>query len=258
MDLQMIVPIEAILQNGFAANAWVLGNDRTIAVDGGFELDGHWALPSRAFRFPIEVHILGPDLCQLGLLHPDLTDHPFVRHVEKVLTISIPAGGAPNECGHSKQSLAQWWHAVDLMYEGRWQELLTTRRFTTADHIANALAFALRSSPNGQQRLTTVSARQILHILGAAAPASRQEMLEACNAPSPCSQEKGQSSWPVNISTKTPAQQAAWALVIGIEEGWFAQSRSGLLNWSEAGRLRHSARGGITYTEANGQIALAI
>ena len=118
----------ALVEKGFAPNLAILDINNSLSVPHDFELPAPWNLPSRMFRFPIEVcRPDGDQSRKIGLRHPRLVDHPYVRHVETLLGFEVDRNGAPNRHGYSSGPTACWWHAVDLVTAGKWRELLATR-----------------------------------------------------------------------------------------------------------------------------------
>ncbi|MDP3549328.1 MAG: hypothetical protein Q8R81_02920 [Novosphingobium sp.] len=248
-----------IVERGLAASTYVLDLNRSLSVPHDFQLSHPWNLPSRLFRFPIEVSAgLGEAPRRIGLMHPLLTDHPFVRHVEEVLGIALAPGGAPNAYGVSNAHTGLWWHAVDLVSAGQWRALLETRRFTTDEDIARAVAYGLSYSAHGGKRqgyLSVSEARTIMGAMNAAEPAERCGLL-AFSRPMPCQPGKAPAHWPINHPALA-ANDVAWALIHGIESGWLAHDRAGFLHWTEAGRERDAAGEAETFVTASGQGAFA-
>lgn len=255
----MDIAATQIVERGLAASTFLLDLNRSLAVPRDFPLPYPWNLPSRLFQFPIEVSAdNGESTCRIGLMHPLLAAHPFVRHVEATLGLTLDIHGAPNACGVSKARTGLWWHAVDLVRAGQWRALLDTRAYTTAEDIARAGAYGLTYSrhdgkPTGY--LTPPEARAIMAAIDAPEPASRRGML-AFSTPSACKPDTGAVHWPVNHPC-LPANEVAWALIHGIEDGWFAHDRSGFLHWTELGRERHTAGEADMFTTATGQVAFA-
>lgn len=248
-----------IVERGLAASTFLLYLNRSLAVPRDFSLPYPWNLPSRLFQFPIEVSAgNGDGTCRIGLMQPLLAAHPFVQHVEAVLSLTLDAHGAPNAYGVSKTRNGQWWHAVDLVSAGQWRALLETREYTTAEDIARAVAYGLtysRHDGNLTGYLTTLEARAIMAAIDAPEPASRHGML-AFGTPSACKPDTGSVHWPIS-HPGLPANEVAWALIHGIEDGWFAHDRSGFLHWTEQGRERYAAGEADTFTTATGQGAFA-
>lgn len=249
---------ERLIAEGFVHNDFLLDLNRSLSVPYDWNLPAPWNLPSRLFRFPIEVSDYQEGGRRLGLMHPALIDHPYVKHVSQVLGMAIPAGGAPNAYGYTKTRIGTWWHAVDLVTAGRWREALDTRQFTTDEDLLQAVAFALSCGrEEGGHALTTTEARRIFDLLGVASPADPNTIL--CNFPRPGSvtADDNVERWPVNTGRDEPGD-TAWALVIGLETGWFAKDRSGHLQWTRLGRDRHEAGPAATFIEqSSGQGAFA-
>lgn len=252
---------EALIEKGFAPNGFVLDLNHSLTVPYEMELPAPWNLPSRLFRFPIEVCEATKDRPRrIGLMHPLLGEHPFVQRVAAELGIELDPNGAPNAYGVSKQRTGLWWHAVDLVSAGMWRELLETRRFTTDDDIAGAVCYGMDYSPHDSERdghISTAEAREIMAAIGAEEPEDRTALLLDMADPRPCEQEKGQVRWPINSGYDTDAETRAWGRIFGIESGWFARDRGGFLQWTQTGRDRFAAGDSATYTEAGGQSAFA-
>lgn len=250
----------ALVEMGFAPNLAVLDINNALSVPDGFELPPPWNLPSRMFRFPIEIcRPEGDRPRRIGLRHPLLAGHPYVRHVEALLGLEIDRHGAPNRHGYSSAPTARWWHAVDLISAGKWRELLETCEFTEPDCIMNAVAYGCRYSHHEDKAagyLSTAEARAIMRALGMCEPGERGALVRAFSAPSPCRPDKGSEHWPINTGRQSLGD-VAWAFIFGIEDGWFCYDRSGHLQWSVAGRERYAAGDSGTYIEASGQAAFA-
>ncbi|WP_430442293.1 hypothetical protein [Shinella sp.] len=251
----------ALVEKGFAPNLAILDINNSLSVPHDFELPAPWNLPSRMFRFPIEV--CRPDGDQprkIGLRHPLLAGHPYVQHVESLLGFEIDHNGAPNRHGYSSGPTACWWHAVDLVTAGKWRELLATREFTAPECIMNAVAYGCRYSHHEDRRaagyITIAEARAVMREFGATEPAERGAIIRSFSAPSVCRQEKGAEHWPINTGRQC-AEDIAWGMIFGIEDGWFRYDRAGFLQWSELGRERYAAGDSATYMQASGQAAFA-
>lgn len=253
---------EQIVAAGLARNAFLLGLDNALSVPDGFALPAPWILPSRMFAFPIETH--APENGQprtIGLMHPMLAEHPFVKHVEAVLGLTIPREAAHNAYGYTQSDTAQWWHAVDLVSAGHWRELIETAHFTTPDAMLRAVEHGLRYSGDGKRRahdgyLTVREARALLAWLRADEPANRAASVRELGTPDVCRDDKGNERYPVN-SGGADSTAEAWAYVHGIEDGWLIYDRAGFLQWSELGRARYAARDDGPVIDASGQSAFA-
>lgn len=231
---------ERIIAAGLAPNDYIMSINHGLGdYSVGTEEAWPWCLPSRLFRFPIETNGAERDYKgnwhprTIGLLHPALADHPFVKKAEAALGEQISRDPAPNIHGHSKASLGRWWHAVDLMTEAHWRDLMKTAEFTDPGCILRAICFALgiaHSSRKGGQ-ITTKTARAIMAEFGSIEP-DAATIAEAMAAFSLDEFEfEGKRQRPINGGHKTPELQA-WAYIVAIERGWFAY-RSGHLTWTD-------------------------
>lgn len=255
---------DKIIEAGLAPNGFILDLNSGLSVPRGFELPAPWNLPSRLFRFPIEVcKPRGDRPRTIGLRHPGLAAHPFVQSVETALGEALDPYGAPNEYGYSTCEQGLWHHAVDLITAGEWRALLETSDFTTPGNIFNAVGFGLRYSGNNETGkrdgyLTIAEAREIMDELGAFEPSDRAATIRELSKPVSCNPEgkKGGEHWPINGKTSSP-EDDAWSFIFGIEDGWFEYDRSGHLNWSQKGRDRYAAGDAATYVETSGQAAFA-
>lgn len=253
---------ELIVSKGLVCNEFILDLNNALDVPDDFELPAPWNLPSRLFRFPIETH--KPRGCRgrtIGLMHPGLGEHPYVKHVEAVLGLSIPRERASNDCGHSSSWTAPWWHAVDLVGAGHWRELRETAEFTTPKYMFQAAAFALRSlgeknRADKRNRKTLREVRALLAWLDSEEPENRSASIRVLAKPSTFHDGEA-NRCPVNSGAKANSEAEAWAFVHGIEDGWMTYDRGGYVQWSELGQMRYSAKDGGGFTENTGQSAFA-
>jgi hypothetical protein len=237
---------ELLLDSGFAPNLFLINNNRTLTAPPETRQEAPWNLPSRLFEFPLEVNpVTYSGKLHIGLMHPLLGDHPFVKQVAAAIRpIKIKPNGAPNDSGYT-QAPAVWWHALDLI--GRWEDLIATRRFTTDEAIVRAVLYGLDYS-----KLRTDEARTILTTLEVPAPRKRIETLQLLMAPHEVKPDGGPAYWPINPKKARQADDAgalAWGRVYGIEAGWFTRKK-GYLHWS--------TNGIAMYRGAPGQLALPL
>lgn len=253
---------EQIVTAGFAANQYLLDMNGALCVPRDFPLAAPWNLPSGLFQFPIET--AKPDGDQprkIGLRHPMLAEHPFVKHVEATLGITLDRNGAPNRHGYSTADQGRWRHAVDLMTAEHYRDLIDTQDFTDPAAVFGAIAFACRYSPTEKNEtggyLSTAQARIVMDEMGACEPDSRSEIIRQFHAPKASKQESGAEHWPINHGAGIAPEDIAWAFIHGIEDGWFIYDRCGHLQWSQLGRDRYAAGESISFTETSGQAAFA-
>lgn len=244
---------ERLVEKKLVPNSFILSLNHGLSVPHDMELPAPWNLPSRLFRFPIEVSEPTKDQPRkIGVLHPALIDHPFVQHVI-AQGIEVGTEGAPNPYGYTKCRLGLWWHAVDLMTAGLWRELLDTRQFTTDHDIARAVSHALRYSHHEDRKaagyIKTKDARAVMFAIGTKEPSDRTSTMLGFSKPSVCRQDKGQEHWPINTSN-IGASAEAWAMIHGIEDGNFKHDRAGFLQWTQLGRDRFEAGDSVTFDHA--------
>jgi hypothetical protein len=224
-----------LIAQGFVHNDYLLDLNGTLESPPSERTERPWNLPSRLFRFPIEISKRWPDgNRRIGLVHPELVDHPLVQRVAPALeTIGLtldPAGG-PNQYGYTRVRIGTWWHACDLGGEGMWTELFETRRFTTDDDIVRAVVHRLDYSG----KTGTAQARSVLRQLGVPEPADREDALRLLMRPSSTKPDGGGTHWPLNQVFSADPAAVAWGRVHGLEAGWFVY-QSKFLQWSERGR----------------------
>jgi hypothetical protein len=105
---------ELLLELGLVPNSYLLEINHHLTVPRDMLLPPPWNLASRLFRFPIEIGDATEDgIRSIGLMHPLLKDHPFVRRVEAVLGIELNPNGAPNAQGVSGQRTGRWLRIPD-------------------------------------------------------------------------------------------------------------------------------------------------
>jgi hypothetical protein len=226
---------ELLIATGLVPNHFVLELNR------GLTNPHPEALPSRLFRFPI-AFVARKTLdgkSRLLLNHPALAGHPFVQEVA-AKTGEMPVWEPLDEFGRDRGALPRWWHAVDLMTEAHWRDLLATRHFTDDEAIAGAIGISL-DRPAG---ISVAIAREVLAALGADEPADRSHGLLMSDAIQPAHiierhPRTGKlipEHWPVNVMDRSAS--GAWLMVHGIEDGWFERRRDGYLQLSPEGRRR--------------------
>lgn len=249
---------ETIVAKGFAPSIGVLDINGSLSVPHTFELPAPWNLPSRLFRFPIEVHDpKGDQPRRLSIRHPLLASHPWVQHVEAEL--GEPIAVDEHGYGFSGARSGRYHHAVDLVSAGMVRELIETLDYTDPSAVFQAIGYGLRYSHHEDRKrsgyITPAEARTIMAELGAIEPTDRAAPIRTLHEPMPCHSEGSRARWPIN--GRVSGEDAAWAFIFGIEDGWFEYDRSGHLQWSEFGRERYAIGESTTYVEASGQAAFA-
>ncbi|WP_292960526.1 hypothetical protein [Novosphingobium sp. UBA1939] len=237
-----------ILSAGLAPNAFLLDLNRSLSSDNQ-ALPWPWNLPSRLMRGPIAVQQPETDWQgnhhprRIGLRHPRLADHPFVKQAEAALGMTIDREPPRNRHGYSDSDTARYWHAVDLISAGRVDDLLRTLDFTDPGAVLSAVAYGLDFGPHegkakGRPHLTPKAARTVLAAIGADCPAEADDALRAADF-AEVKQERGKPHRVVNWRNTFTKAANVWGRILGIERGWLKQGP--FIAWTDAGKARTGA-----------------
>lgn len=221
---------QSLIEHGLVPNAALLRLNSSVRVPPSFELAAPWNLPSRLFQFPLRLTNDGVEMST-----PDLAEHPFVRHVSRLLNQGLETQIS------AAHATSMWWHAVDLAIAGRFDDLIRTRDFTTDYHIAGAISFCLQHGGDDENvaALSTRKARTMMRELGFDEPGDRQSFIRNLSKPAMLKPDVGTQRCPIaNPGLKAP--DFAWALIHGIEDGHFTTRVKGDLQWSTTGRDFHA------------------
>lgn len=242
-----------LIREGFVPNEFLLVNNHTLSPPWDAPDPGDpWNLPSRLMQFPLEVQPDKNGDWQIGLMHPLLARHPFVRRVAKAIRpVKIAKHGAPNDCGYTKAP-GTWWHAVDLIAKGLVDDLLRTRRFTSDADLVRGVIYGL-----DYRYLDLKQARTILVEARAEPPPDPVATLALLCEPVLNTPEKGAPSYPINATGEAHRERQtdlAWGRLWGIERGWFAYRKKYLV-WTDHGRALRAPK---TAAARRGQLALPL
>ncbi len=223
-----------LVELGLAPNVAILDMNGALTAD-DVGKDAPWNLPSRMMRFPIAFGSPSydedgkpVDRC-LSLMHPQLSAHPFVTKIEKLLSRKIGFEAASKI--KYRHNYAQWWHAVDLISSGHFDELIETRRFTTNENLLAAVSYGLRYGPKkdaanpGTGHVTVKQAHAIADLVGVRLAAGSDTKLDDFLDKAPPS--NGQ----INLDHSLQVVDQIAILIAGIERGAF-RYRAGYLRWT--------------------------
>jgi hypothetical protein len=228
MSVSAPTPYDVLVEHGIINTAMAHFN-AVITVPRAFEMEGEWKLPSRLFRHPVGIVEQ-----QLRLKHPLLSEHPYVRELQSLTGESI-SYTPPAYADHST-----WHHAVDLAMDGFYDELLSTRAYTTDENIVGALSFALCYRNDDPRRILSLKkARDIAKRLGLKEPADRSSVIKSLSEPNVVKGENG-VRYPVN-GIRLNSSAHLFAIMHGLEDGWLTHVGDHL-QWTEAGRDFHAGR----------------
>lgn len=235
---------QRIIAAGFAANECMLNINCAIQMSNDFQPGQPWDMPSRLFRFPIATDSCdGGKGVKVSLLHPLLAEHPFVRHVEETLGIAIE----PDDSTVGAE-MGLWWHAIDMVEHGCIDALNETRRFTSSRCVYRAVALHLNYKPRKGATGGTKYARDVLDLFASQPPGDRVGCIRRLMEPSPCA-----GRVPVNTGPTIASEDAPWALIFAIEDGWVKHDASGFARWTEKGREMYQAGTDENVADPDGQ-----
>jgi len=193
---------------------------------------------SRLFKFPISYD---QDEDRLTVTSTFMMMEPFVMDVATRLGEVVAIDPEPRGCHGT------YHHAVDLAYDDCFRDLLATRIFTTDRAILRGVTIGAQGA-----RLSTANAREILDTIGAVETPDRSAfnlsfaggMLHPSFIDDGTMNGKktGKGHYAINLFSRRDPVGEAWAMIHGIEDGWFKKKKPyGYHSMSDAGMRRHIA-----------------
>jgi hypothetical protein len=213
--------VDRLVSSDMAANHYLLTINRTIncpAMD----------LPSRLFQWPVEfVDRSRRDDGKSALLlnHPDLADLPFVDEIER-RSGQRPVWEAEDEYGRDRGQRYRWGHALDLLTDEHWQDLLRTRNFTDRDGIVCGLSY--HATYGG---LSTANMRSVLAEIAEVEPGDKSA---AYLASDDCLVTEALQGKFVGFRHDKGGTAHIWATIHGLEAKKFKRDGSGYLRFAPA------------------------
>jgi hypothetical protein len=130
--------------------AGLVPNDFILHLNRGPYNEDEIPAPSRLYRHPLEYFEPERD-GQEGtyLLHPALSELPFVKRVEAAIGQTIPYR-ENDEFGRPMTYRAKWWHAVDLMTEEHCGHLLNTH-ISPTETVSTAMVMKSKAEGLGTE-----------------------------------------------------------------------------------------------------------
>ena len=207
---------ERIIKSGLAHNEYLLDLNRSIRAHYG-------DLPSRLFSSPIEFvdrRRQKNGISKLWLRHPDFAEMAGTDEIEK-LTGVRPIWQPLDEFGRDR-NIGAFWHAIDLLNDEHFQDMLDTRNFTDKPMVINGLRYHMDYGG-----LSIANARTVLCEYACKEPEDGSEAFLTSDAVrvTDCQQGKFVGMW-------TKDEQSVWAAIHGLERGHFKRDRSGHLRFS--------------------------
>lgn len=209
---------DALIGRGFARNQFLLDLNRVIDVTYG-------DLPSRLFQHPVEF--VNRDRqkdgkSKLWLRHPDFDKLPILDEIERSVGVR-PVWTALDEFGRERNH-GQFWHAIDLLTDQHFRDLLDTRNFTDKSSVIVGLRYHMDYGG-----LSVANARTVLAEYGSIEPDDRSERFLASDAVRVTNAQQGKF-----VGMWTRDEQSVWAAIHGLETNRFKRDRNGHLRFSPA------------------------
>lgn len=209
---------EKLIATGLVHNKYLLDLNASLSV-------ARDDLPSRLFQFPVEFvdrdRLDGES--RLLLRHPDLASFPFVDEIEAKVGVR-PIWEPLDEYGRDRGSDWRYFHAVDLLTDEHWRDLIATSNFTDNKSIALALCFHADYG-----KLSNANMRAVLAEVGSNEPEDRSAAYLNSTHVRVTNCQQGQF-----VGFQTRDHRAVWAAIHGLESKQFKRDRNGHLRFSPA------------------------
>lgn len=220
--------VDRLIEAGVAPNEYLLSINRAIHV-------AACDLPSRLFQWPIEFvdRSRRDDGHSVLLLnHPDLAGMAFVDEIEKRTGVR-PHWEPTDEFGRDRGERHRYSHALDLLTDEHWRDLLATRNFTDRAGIVAGLKY--HADYGG---LGTDAMRAMLAETDEPEPDDRSAAYLASERVHVTNAQQGKF---VGFDPAPGSAASVWAAVHGLEARKFIRDRSGFLRFSAAFLTEKSA-----------------
>jgi hypothetical protein len=211
--------VERIVGAEVAPNEYLLLLNRAIHVAAN-------DLPSRLFQWPVEfVDRARRDDGQSVLLlnHPDLAAMAFVDEIERRVGVR-PHWESTDEYGRDRGERHRYYHALDLLTDKHWRDLLATRNCTDRDGIISGLKF--HGDYGG---LSIENTRAVLSGIGEDEPNDRSAAYLASDKVRITNAQQGQF---VGFAHAPGDLASVWAAIHGLEARKFRRDKNGYLRFS--------------------------
>lgn len=212
--------VDRLIEKGMVHNSYLLTLNQALGIPA---MD----LPSRLFQWPVEFvdRARRKDGESVLLLnHPDLAELPFVDQIEARAGVR-PVWEPTDEYGRDRGERYRYFHALDLLTDDHWLDLLRTRNFTDRDGIVVGLKY--HAEYGG---LSVANTRSVLSEIGEAEPDDKS----AAYLDSHCQITEAQQGKFVGFKHDRGSAAQVWATIYGLEAKKFRRDQSGYLRFSKA------------------------
>lgn len=205
-----------IISSGLAHNEYLL------SLNGSFDTSCG-DLPSRLFQWPIEyIDREEGRENRILLRHPDFASYPFVDEIEEKTGVR-PVWEPLDKFGRDRGANWRYFHAVDLLTDEHWRDLIETRNFTDDKAVIQGLCY--RADYGG---LSNENARAVLAAIGSKEPKDKSAAFLKSDKVRICHCEQGKF-----VSMETRDAKSIWATIHGLDAKLFKRDkRSGYLRFS--------------------------
>lgn len=207
---------ERIVAAGLASNDYLLWLNQSLNIEAG-------DLPSRLFHWPVEF--VRSDRAEgesrILLRHPNFASFPFVGEIESKVGVR-PAWEALDEFGRDRGKNWRYFHAVDLLTDEHWRDLIVTRNFACDWSIMLGLCYHAQYGG-----LNNDNTRAVLHEIGSSEPADKSAAFLNSDRVTITNCQQGKF---VGLDSRDHA--SIWGVVHGLESKKFKRDRNGYLRFS--------------------------
>lgn len=213
--------VDRLVGRGLVANSFLLSLNQAMGIPA---MD----LPSRLFQWPVEfVDRKRRDDGQSVLLlnHPDLAGMPFLEEIEARAGVR-PHWEPTDEYGRDRGERHRYFHALDLLTDEHWLDLLRTRNFTDRSGIVAGLKY--HADYGG---LSIASMRSVLVEIGETEPDDKSTAYLSSDCVRVTNAQQGQF---VGFAHDRGNTASVWAAVHGLEAKKFKRDKSGYLRFASA------------------------
>lgn len=207
-----------IVSSGLVVNEYLLSLNSSFDISCG-------DLPSRALQWPVQY--IEPEAGHEGrilLTHPDFASYPFVDEIEEK-TGFRPVWEPKDEFGRDRGANWRYFHAVDLLTDAHWRDLIETRNFTDDKSIMLGLCY--HADYGG---LNNENARAVLAAIRSKEPRDKSAAYLRSSKVRIAHCQQGKF-----VSMESRDAKSVWATIHGLETKLFKrESRSGHLRFSPA------------------------
>jgi len=208
----------ALIRHGHAHNQFLLDLNRALNVS-------YDDLPSRLFSSPIEYvsrDRLDGEKGTLWLRHPDFAGWAFLDVIERDVGVR-PVWAPVDEFGRER-NMGMFWHAIDLLTDAHFRDMLDTRNFTDKPSVINGLRYHMDYGG-----LSIANARTVLAEFGCVEPDDRSEAFLNSREVRVVNAQGGKF-----VGMWTKDERSVWAAIHGLESKRFTRDRNGFLRFSPA------------------------